>query len=166
MSNIDYGGGQDFRSKMKMFGAKLDQQQNGQQQQNHGGYNRPKAPPRPQQENNNQYGGNSGYQRMQQDNNSGSIKPSGGFSNGNSNQQRAPRKILVKSKAARATGRNEHAIKVNLDSVKSKVKFGRLVVYSVNCLGTVQIPQTLYIPRFHTLSLCDTVYRALCTLFL
>merc|ERR1719295_1081754 len=45
--------------------------------------------------------------------------------------------MLVKSKAARATGRNEHAIKVNLDSVKSKVKFGRLVVYSVNCLANL-----------------------------
>merc|ERR1719295_1607454 len=62
---------------------------------------------------------------------------SGGFDNNNGGQSRAPRKMLVKSKAARATGRNEHAIKVNLDSVKSKVKFGRLVVYSVNCLANL-----------------------------
>merc|ERR550539_1097247 len=72
------------------------------------------------------------------------IKPSGGFNannggggEGGGGQPRAPRKMLVKSKAARATGRNEHAIKVNLDSVKSKVKFGRLVVYSVNCLANL-----------------------------
>jgi len=136
MSGIDYGGGQDFRSKMAMFGNKL---QNQQQQQygggrgggyNGGGYNKP--PP------SSNYGGGQQYQPMQQNNSGGMIKPSGGFDNsGNGGQKRAPRKMLVKSKAARATGRNEHAIKVNLDSVKSKVKFGRLVVYSVNCLANL-----------------------------
>lgn len=142
MSNIDYsGGGQDFKAKMAMFGAKMNQHQ-----QQYGGNRKPKPPPRPQSNNNgyaannNGYNANNGYQAMPQSHNvdnSGTIKPSGGFSN--NAQQRAPRKILVKSKAARATGRNEHAIKVNLDSVKSKVKFGRLVVYSVNCLGILSM---------------------------
>ena len=44
---------------------------------------------------------------------------------------------LKLSAKARAMGRNEHAIKVNLDSVKAKVKFGRLVVYSVNTLANL-----------------------------
>ena len=128
MSNgIDYGGGGDFRAKMAKFGAKLNNQQNNNYGGGGGGGRRKPPPPK------NKYGDNGGgYQPMQQQS-GGMIKPSGGF--GGSSGARKPRKNLVKSKAARAMGRNEDAIKVNLDSVKSKVKFGRLVVYSVNCLG-------------------------------
>eukprot|EP01083_Nonionella_stella_P181808 652436_1 len=130
MSGVDYGqgGGQDFRSKMAKFGAKL----NNQQQQGYGGgyggggYGQQQ-----------QGGGHlADYQPMQQQ--GGYAKPSGGY--GQQRERgatRAPRKQLVKSKAARAMGRNEDAIKVNLDSVKTKVKFGRLVVYSVNCLANL-----------------------------
>ena len=121
MSGIDYGG-QDFRAKMAKFGAKMNQQQLG----GYGGGNRRK-PPAPQSGGYNQGGYNKGVS------NQASIKPSGGYSSQSGARQ--PRKNLVKSKAARAMGRNEDAIKVNLDSVRSKVKFGRLVVYSVNCLG-------------------------------
>ena len=130
MSGVDYGGGQDFRSKMAKFGAKLNN--NGQRSS---GFR-----PQSQQQN---YGNNylNDYKPMNHNNNNGMVKPSGGY--GGNQQMRAsrngqaPRKILVKSKAARAMGRNEDAIKVNLDSVKSKVKFGRLVVYSVNCLANL-----------------------------
>lgn len=121
-SNIVYGQEEDFRSKMAKFGAKLNNQKNT-------GYGNRGPPPKK-----NQYNNLGGYQPMQQNNSGGMVKPSGGYG-GQQQQKRAPRKQLVKSKAARAMGRNEDAIKVNLDSVKSKVKFGRLVVYSVNCLG-------------------------------
>ena len=131
-SNIDYGQTEDFRSKMAKFGAKLNNQRNN----NYG--NRPPPPKKTQ----NNFGGGGQYRPMQQQpQQGGMIKPSGGY--GGSRQPRAPRKTLVKSKAARAMGRNEDAIKVNLDSVKSKVKFGRLVVYSVNCLG--MLPHFMYI---------------------
>eukprot|EP01083_Nonionella_stella_P080781 222104_1 len=118
-SNIVYGQEEDFRSKMAKFGAKLNNQKNQ-------GYGR--GPPKK------NYGGNnlSDYKPMQQG--GGLPKPSGGYGQGGA---RPPRKQLVKSKAARQMGRNEDAIKVNLDSVKAKVKFGRLVVYSVNCLANL-----------------------------
>jgi len=124
MSNgVVYGQEEDFRSKMAKFGAKLNNAQNN----NYGN----RAPPKK----NQNTGAFSGYQPMQQQS-GGMVKPSGGYNQGGG-AARPPRKQLVKSKAARAMGRNEDAIKVNLDSVKSKVKFGRLVVYSVNCLANL-----------------------------
>lgn len=137
-NNIVYGQEEDFRSKMAKFGAKLNNQKNN----NYGNRAPPRAPPKK----NQNYGGGGQYRPMNNNNSgaSGSIRPSGGYSSGAQGQKRAPRKNLVKSKAARAMGRNEDAIKVNLDSVKSKVKFGRLVVYSVNCLG-MYILYILYI---------------------
>jgi len=118
MSGIDYGGGGggDFRQKMAKFGAKMNQ----------GG-----QPPSRVKKHGTK---NQGYQPMQPSN-GGTVRPSGGFSNNDGGRQ--PRKQLVKSKAARAVGRNEDAIKVNLDSVKSKVKFARLVVFSVNTLANL-----------------------------
>ena len=128
---VVYGQEEDFRSKMAKFGAKLNKAKPP-----------PRGPPKKQ-----QYGVNSGYSG------NNTIKPSGGYniqkknnnnnnnkgyvSSTNRNTARKPRKNLVKSKKARAMGRNEDAIKVNLDSVKAKVKFSRLVVYSVNCLANL-----------------------------
>ena len=131
MSNIDYGQTEDFRAKMAKFGAKLNNQNNNNNYGNRG------PPPKRNQNNFGGGGGGAQYRPMQQQPQGGMIKPSGGY--GGARQPRAPRKTLVKSKAARAMGRNEDAIKVNLDSVKSKVKFGRLVVYSVNCLGMLPL---------------------------
>eukprot|EP01084_Bolivina_argentea_P306809 530233_1 len=114
--NIVYGQEEDFRAKMSKFGAKLNK----------------KAPQKQQAKNNwavNQ--GMSDNRNYNQNNNKGYV------SSTNKNAARQPRKNLVKSKKARAMGRNEDAIKVNLDSVKAKVKFGRLVVYSVNCLANL-----------------------------
>lgn len=51
-------------------------------------------------------------------------------------RKREPRKQLVKSKT-RTYARKDDAISINLDSIKAKMKFGRLVIYSANCIANL-----------------------------
>jgi len=51
------------------------------------------------------------------------------------NGKRVPRKALVKSRAA--PSRKDDAISINLDSIKSRIKFSRLVIYSANCIANL-----------------------------